>query len=106
MEYTHIIQSIPSHEIAHLFRASDGMMLGEVEQCTVIIGESNRNKESRLFIDHQCAKRYLRKVAGDDAVIDERDLEGQVVLAPGSVELRSNGGSFPNIKGFNKSLKQ
>lgn len=111
MEYTHIIQSIPSNELEHLFRASDGMLIGEVSQCTVIFGESPRTKDSRLFIDHESAKKHLRRLADEDAFgakacIDERCLEGAVVLAPNSVELRANGGSFPNIKGFNKSLKQ
>jgi hypothetical protein len=125
MDYTHIIHRIPSQETACLFRASDGMMLAECQQLCVLIGANPMKRESRLFIDHDHAFMYLANLADVDAngmsilawdekaldpakfaSVDYRNLEGQVVLAPGSVEMITNGGRYPSVKGFNKSLKQ
>lgn len=117
--YTHIIHRIPSQETACLFRASDGMVIAEAQQSCVLQGENPMKRESRLFIDHEHAYKYLSKLANQDArdllltddltveaEIKVVDLEGQVVLAPGSVEMITNGGRYPSVKGFNKSLKQ
>lgn len=109
-EYTHIIHRIPSQETACLFRASDGMVIAEVQQSCVLQGENPMKRESRLFVDHEHAFRYLNTLAGKDLggdpSINEINLEGQVVLAPGSIEMITNGGRYPSVKGFNKSLKQ
>ncbi len=126
-----------------MFRASDGMMLAERQQCTLVFGEdpnappSNpKRKQSRLFIEsdpeilqpgqahwNTMGSRYMRvTVANNDilgvdlatrfdgvdaAVIEERCQEGSVILAPDSLDMRTNGGGMNavNMKTFNKSVK-
>ena len=114
-EPTHIIRWLPSQETGALFRASDGMMLAEWQQHTVIFGENPMKRESRLFVDTGCAKKYLFTIADKDqrafdpsscAAVEEVSLEGSVVLAPGSVEMLTNGGKYPNTLALKGKYKQ
>jgi hypothetical protein len=120
MKPTHIVLTWPSQNFEILFRASDGMMIGERKDVTVIFGENpNGNatdpnrKQSRVFLEtdemYQGQKwnwfgsRFLRNVVAkqdmerigiaDQPVIEERIQEGSVILASGSLELASNGGT-------------
>lgn len=115
MQPTHIINRFPSQKTAGLFRASDGMMLAELQNITVIQGENPMKRESRLFIDHEHAYAYLKTLAEHDYFnrqiecefsIEEVSLEGLIELPPDSIEMITNGGRYPDIRGFNKSLKQ
>ena len=124
MKYTHVLLIEASQATEILFRVSDGMMLGECQKNVVVFGAEPNKKTSRVFIDHENATEFLRKVAfmdangcpelqnyipwleknglmAIDAQIEERNVEGLVVLPPGSRELVSNGGIMP----FNKSIK-
>ncbi len=123
---THILLLEPSQQTEILFRVSDGMMLGECQKNVVVFGAEPNKKTSRVFIDHENATNFLRRVADMDAVgihplhdymsgdakilqncageakIEERNVDGLVVLPEGSRELVSNGGS---MRPFNKSIK-
>ena len=114
MNHTHEIRWLPSQETGSLFRSSDGMLIAEWQQHTVIFGENPMKRESRLFRDTGCAKKFLFKLAHQDqqaidpesnASIEEISLEGSVVLAPGSVEMITNGGRYPNTHKMTK-MKQ
>jgi hypothetical protein len=99
-EATHIIQKYPSQQAELLYRAYDGVGLGHLEKLVIVWGEEPNKRTSRVFIDHDSAKRYLREVicrddvayihGADVAVIFEEDKEDLVTLAPGSLE-------FPNL---------
>lgn len=122
MKYTHVLLIEASQATEILFRVSDGMMLGECQKNVVVFGAEPNKKTSRVFIDHENATAFLRYVAHLDAakihplqdymtfpqlaepgnaVIEERNVEGLIVLPPNSRELVSNGGIMP----FNKSIK-
>jgi hypothetical protein len=120
---THILLIEKSQDTEILFRVSDGMMLGECQKNVVVFGAEPNKKTSRVFIDHENATDFLRLVADMDfagihplqdfhnitgyrdckgkALIEERNVEGLVILPPNSRELVSNGGIMP----FNKSIK-
>lgn len=107
---THIILTYKSQDTAMLFRASDGMCLGQYKNETVVYGEEPNRKTSRVFVDKEHAARFLReKVTEMDlrktglfagtadstdapVEIEDRDGEGQVILAPNSIELPGAGG--------------
>ena len=91
---THIVLSYPSQEVEMLFRASDGMALGQVEKITVIWGVDRNRGQSRVFIDHEHARRYFREVLpADDLKADGKegpvDLEVRncesVLIQPGQI---------------------
>ncbi len=122
---THILLIEKSQDTEILFRVSDGMMLGECQKNVVVFGAEPNKKTSRVFIDHENATNFLRYVADLDASgvqelhkyqefvlpgeklqtkaqLDEREVDGMIVLPQGSRELVSNGGP---IRPFNKSIK-
>lgn len=124
MKYTHVLLIEASQATEILFRVSDGMMLGECQKNVVVFGAEPNKKTSRVFIDHENATEFLRYVADLDssgivelhkylesvlpgtdlpvkANIEDRNVEGLIVLPAGSRELVSNGGIMP----FNKSIK-
>ena len=123
MAFTHVLLIEASQATEILFRVSDGMMLGECQKNVVVFGAEPNKKTSRVFIDHENATLFLRYVADLDAagvhplqdyasntlpgqcegkaVIEDRNVDGLIVLPPNSRELVSNGGVVP----FNKSIK-
>jgi hypothetical protein len=122
--YTHIIVSWESNQAEKLFRASDGMYVGERAGTIVLYGEDPNapptdphKRKGRDFIDTKSAAAFLRekatrhdmKVRGieGDPVIQELPQEGMVKLAEGSIELVANGATMPavNRQNFNRSLK-
>ncbi len=123
MQYTHVLLIEASQATEILFRVSDGMMLGECQKNVVVFGAEPNKKTSRVFIDHENATLFLRYVADLDASgirelqnyhqsfapgaslpnkanIEDRNVDGLIVLPPGSRELVSNGSPVP----FNKSI--
>ncbi len=90
-----------------------------------------KRKQSRVFLESDPAilpsgathwntygSRYLREVVAQTdlenctghpgaVIIDERCQEGSVILAPDSLDMRTNGGGMAavDMKSFNKSLK-
>ncbi len=86
-KYTHILLTYPSQDGEILFRASDGMMIGERSKTTVIFGEDRnappsdpKRQKSRIFLEggtirhngedlpwNDNASRFLREfVAAED----------------------------------------
>ncbi len=125
MQYTHVLLIEASQATEILFRVSDGMMLGECQKNVVVFGAEPNKKTSRVFIDHENATLFLRFVADLDAAgvhplqnyadnvllpeqwqgkanIEDRNVDGLIVLPPDSREMVSNGGS---MRPFNKSIK-
>lgn len=124
---THIVLTYPSQDTEILFRASDGMMIAERQKCTVIYGENPngpatdpKRKQSRVFMEsdpeilpagathwNTFGSRFMREVvtAADllsngldwKAVIEERCQEGNVILAPDSLDMRTNGGGMAAV---------
>jgi hypothetical protein len=94
---THIITSRPSQKLDELWRVSDGIRIARRQDCVIVIGESPNKADSRLFIDEDSARRYLRediccKDLADRSIveavlIEERDLEGVIVSPDGAWDL-------------------
>ena len=127
MKPTHIVLTYPSQDIEILFRAIDGMMIGERHKVTVIWGVNPNagssdpgRKQSRVFLEsdtpmlvgkdafswNHYGSRYLRDVVAKlDAdenglgkvVIEERSQEGLILMPPDSVDMRTNGGGIRAI---------
>lgn len=109
---THILIVYESQDSEVLFRADDGIGIGQRKRTVVVYGEEPNKKQSRVFIDNEHAGRFLRgKVCQDDldqhgggtVDIDVRSGEGLVVLPadleelPGGVNWAKKGqGSFRN----------
>lgn len=102
MEYTHIALNYPSNMQEMLFRASDGMCIGQRKAETVVYGISNRAKESRVFVDAECASRFLRGqvaldemkergIVGFPVVIEERDGQRGLYLPEDSMDIPREG---------------
>ena len=133
-EATHIVLTYPSQDREVMFRADSKMMVAERDKITVIYGvnpaggsQDPTRKQSRVFMEsdepaidgaqrwNHNGSRFMREVvAAEDLklqgistapVIDERNQEGQVILAPGSLGMRTNGDGMAavNLQPFNKS---
>lgn len=126
MEYTHIIQKWRSQKQHVLFRALDGIRLGTYMQNTVIFGDDPNRGRSHVFVSEEKAQQFLRDLAQHDidgtlpevatgrgvqtfctrfanydnigvACIHDQEMEGEVILAPGSIDLPN----FHGVKKFN-----
>lgn len=123
---THIWLYFESQGTEMLFRASDGICIGQRKDETVIFGEKPNKRESHIFLDAEHAIKWLREVypamdmrlvAAMNAttedefkvlaktpltsyapVIENRNGEGTVILPPDSIGIVTNGsmGSFKN----------
>ena len=106
---THGHQAVPNRpdhpmQKAVLYRASDGLMIGQANDTLVQFGENPQAGQMRNFMDHKHAVTFLRKIAdrdwaaenGEDptapdflkrvasgyaANIEERDSESRVIAA-------------------------
>ena len=114
MKPTHILSIYPSQKSEMLFRASDGVRLGQRKNATVVFGEEPNACASRVFLDMECATKFLRRVADFDiagqipdakwkgdvkalrdipslAVIEDRIAEGLIELPPDSIDFPQHG---------------
>jgi hypothetical protein len=95
--YTHIAEVAKSQKSLTLFRASDGMLIGQAVNNTVIYGDQPNRRESHGFIDNEHAIRWLtetyaRQDCGTEPVIDYRDLEALIFMPEGLQEpLKTSG---------------
>lgn len=114
---THIVISHPSQHTEGLFRASDGMYLGDCQKCMVVFGENPNKRESRIFLDHESAQRFLREeVTGNDekgrglkdngltlnpVLVEDRnqEAESKIILLPDSQDMIVNG-AMPGVRAF------
>lgn len=105
---THIVMTLPSRLNAGMWRAKDGMFIAEAADKMVVFGENPNKRESRLFIAHEFAKRYLVDVvAAEDAedgvpVIFEHNQEAaNIIVLPGGEASLVVNGAVPNVRRFN-----
>jgi hypothetical protein len=122
-EPTHVWLYFSSQNTEMLFRASDGICIGQRKDETVVFGDKPNKRESHIFMDKEHAIKWLREVwAARDMrlsnatqamtedeykilamkplsdfvpVIEERDGEGMVVLPPDSIGIVTNGSMSP-----------
>lgn len=125
---THILLTYPSQDSEILFRASDGMMIGERQKVTVIYGEDRnaphsdpRRSRSRVFLEggtimhngeeypwNDFGSRFLREVVtredlnlsatSDPPELEIRCQEQSIILSPDSLQMRTNGGGMPAVQ--------
>jgi len=98
---THIIMFWKSQNQEMLFRASDGICIGQCKDQTLIFGDQPNKRNSHVFIDADHARLYLRtKIAEADlkatatpgpVVIEDRDGEPTIVLPEGVMDLPVTG---------------
>lgn len=100
-QHTHIVIRYDSQDSDILFRAVDGIAIGQRKRTVIVYGEDSNKKQSRVFIDSEHAKQWLRGKCADldlthtgapgPVSIDERDGEpliqmpGDVVELPGGI---------------------
>ncbi len=107
---THILMCMPSRDQEFLYRA-DGMLCSTRHKDKVLFGDDIATMQSRLFMNIDSAKAWIRRIADVDlyaenrgerlgfhledyrkipvaAVIEERDGESMVVLAHDGAERR------------------
>lgn len=99
-EPTHILKMFKSQNSEMLFRADDGICIGQRKNETVIFGEEPNKRSSHVFIDGAKAVAWLeayaaedlkkRGVAGD-ALVEHQDAESIIQLAPGCIDLPKYG---------------
>lgn len=84
---THILLKYGSQKTEILFRAADGVCIGQAKDTVVVFGDEPNRKNSRVFLDHSFAKRWLTgKLARDDMaakgdpIVEERDAESLIAL--------------------------
>lgn len=76
---THFAITWESRRNAGMWRLSDGMFVGEAGDKTCIFGVNPNKRESRLFLTHNHAKRYLfGSVAEEDR--SENNASGSTVV--------------------------
>ena len=100
-EPTHIVIFWKSNEAEHLYRASDGIQIGQRKDHVVLFGENPNKKESRVFIDAASASKYLRgqvpmqdmKDRAEPRIVrvEERDAEHLVIAPSGAIVLPGSG---------------
>jgi len=97
---THLIRNFESEDRAHLYRKSDGMLIGVRKGNTVAWGEDPSCPQQRVFLGPGPAQSFLRKIADADqeesekhperwnpssrAQLQEEDAEPRVI-SPGSL---------------------
>lgn len=59
-DYTHILHRYPSQDTDFLFRAADGVHIGQRQQVTLVFGAEPNKRRSHLFIDAESAFRFMR----------------------------------------------
>ncbi len=99
---THILTIYPSKKTAMLFRASDGVCLGQHAENTVIFGEEPNKRRSHVFIDGPAARKFLRETVtaqdlqaqgiGGVPVVEERNAEHTILVPESSDALSLPGG--------------
>ncbi len=97
-DYTVLLHTRDEHSEI-LFRAKDGVRIGQRKNSVVVFGESPNKSDSRMFIDEPSATTYLlTKVAKDDwiaqggdpkvePVIEHVQKEGMVVSVGNNIDL-------------------
>ena len=117
---THILKMFKSQNSEMLFRADDGICIGQRKNETVIFGEEPNKRSSHVFIDGAKAGAWLEayaqidlaqrkqtttvhiKAAGTEgpgdpmetlklAVVERQDAESIIQLAPGCIDLPKYG---------------
>ena len=94
----YIILTYKSQGTEMLFRAEDGICIGQWKDQTVIFGEDPQKKQARVFLNAEYAAKFLRTVVPvkdlearhimrDEVLIEERDGEPIITLAPGTMKL-------------------
>ena len=100
MEPTHILKMFKSQNSEMLFRADDGICIGQRKNETVIFGEEPNKRSAHVFIDGVKAVAWLEAYAREDlkkrgmavdALIDHQDAESIIQLAPGCIDLPKYG---------------
>jgi hypothetical protein len=96
-EYTHILVFFKSQNVDYLYRATDGVRIGQRKDTTVIFGEEPNKCQGRVFVDMDYAARWLAsevpyqdlKARGidTDVFIDIRNGEPLVELPANSLQL-------------------
>ena len=79
---THILVSHASQRFAELYRAEDGVRLGQLKDITVIFGENPNRCEGRAFIDNDAANAWIR------TELPARDLKERKLDYPVNLEVR------------------
>ena len=101
-EATHILKIFKSQNSEMLFRADDGLCIGQRKNETVIFGDEPNKRSSHVFIAGEKAGAWLEAYAAEDlkkrgmavdALIDRQDAESIIQLAPGSIDLPKYGAS-------------
>lgn len=92
----YIVVTFPSQKAEMLFRASDGMCIGQQKNETVIYGDQPNKKSSHVFIDQASASAWLRGPCAEKDLIalalpagvslEVREGEGSVILPPGGID--------------------
>ncbi len=107
-EATHLLLLIPSRQSATLWTLPDGMYAAECAEKMSVEGFNPNRRDSRLFISHSHALAYVKKYAGDTAVIFEHNIEDAmlIVMPGGESSLAVNGshrvdGKMPNVRKLN-----
>lgn len=77
---THIVLEFKSQHSELIFRAADGLAIGQQKARTVVFGVEPNRKTSRVFMDEDHARRFLRNV------IPQMDLNRQGVFDPDYVD--------------------
>lgn len=108
MNPTHIVISHPSQQTEGLFRAADGMFLGECQKTMVVYGENPGKRESRIFLDFESAQKFLREVVTakdlanlEPVLVEDRnqEAESKIILPPDSMDMIVNG-AMPGVRAF------
>lgn len=65
--YDYVLEVYSSQHSEILYRADDGIAIGQRKNCVVVFGEEPNKKSSRVFIDEEHAAAYLvEQVTIDD----------------------------------------
>ena len=97
---THILLIFKSQNSEMLFRADDGICIGQRKNETVIYGDEPNKRSSHVFIDGVKAGAWLEAYASEDlkkrgetgiASVEHRDGEPIIQLAPDSIDLPKYG---------------
>jgi hypothetical protein len=59
---THIVKNFKSQNIEMLFRAGDGVCIGQRKNETIVYGAEPNSKTSRVCLTKELASKYLREV--------------------------------------------
>lgn len=79
---THIIITFNSQHTELMFRATSGLAMAQWKDTTLIWGVDVQHRESRVFMNAECAARYMREVVAPD------DLKAQGIAGAPVFEVR------------------